>query len=340
MPAKRFRRFKIPGSALKLSIITINLNNGAGLRETLRSVVSQGDFTNCEHIVVDGASTDSTPEVIAEFRSHIAKLVAEPDSGVYNAMNKGIALAEGDYLLFLNSGDVLAPGVLGKVDFGSFHEDVIYGDLDFQDPGRTRHKDFPPPQDITPAFFLFNTLPHPATFIRRTLFDQYGPYDETMKIAADSKFFFTVVRSGGATLRKLPLTISIFKTDGISSNPKFAALCREECRSYLRPVFGNEVFRREDLLIERTGKLRERTQQLKERNQQLRERDKTVSRYRTLVRDGTFAAAMADGDLAEDILRMGDLMLAVRKNGIGKRIIRALSKALASREKKALEKAH
>lgn len=333
MPAKRFRRFKIPGSALKLSIITINLNNGAGLRETLRSVVSQGDFTNCEHIVVDGASTDSTPEVIAEFRSHIAKLVAEPDSGVYNAMNKGIALAEGDYLLFLNSGDVLVPGVLGKVDFGSFHEDIIYGDLDFQDPGRTRHKDFPPPQDITPAFFLFNTLPHPATFIRRTLFDQYGPYDETMKIAADSKFFFTVVKSGGATLRKLPLTISIFKTDGISSNPKFAALCREECRSYLRPVFGGEVFRREDLLIERSRKLNECSRALNERNT-------AIAKYRTLVRDGTFAAAMADGDLAEDILRMGDLMLAVRKNGIGKRIIRALSKALASREKKALEKAH
>lgn len=325
MPAKRFRYFKLPGSALKLSIITINLNNGAGLRETLRSVISQGDFANCEHIVVDGASTDSTPEVIAEFRSHIAKLVSEPDSGIYNAMNKGLALADGDYLLFLNSGDVLTPGVLAKIDFGSFHEDFVYGDLDFKEPERIRHREIPPPDQITPPYFMFNSLPHPATFIRRSIFDKYGPYDETMKIAADAKFFFTAVNSGGATLRKLPLTISVFKTDGISSNPKFAALRREECRSYLRPVFGNEVFRREDLLIERT--------------RQLKERDKTVSRYRTLVRDGTFAAALADGDLAEDILRMGDLMLAVRKTGIGKRIIRALSKTLASREKKVLAKA-
>lgn len=312
--------------ALKLSIITINRNNGQGLRDTLQSAASQHDFHDYEHIVIDGASTDSSLDVISEFRGHIAKAISEPDTGIYNAMNKGISKAEGDYLLFLNSGDILRPAILEKIDFANFHEDFVYGDLDFQEPDRIRHKEMPPPSDITPAYFMFNSLPHPATFIRRSLFEKFGPYDESMKIAADAKFFFTVVSSGEATLRKLPFTISVFKTDGISSNPKFAALRREECRSYLRPVFGDDVFKREDLLIERT--------------QKLKDCNLKVAKYRTLVRDATFEATLSDDELADDILRMGDLMLAIRKTGIGKWIIRKLSKKLAARERRIIGSRH
>ena len=115
---------------MKLSIVTINKNNCKGLRDTMESIVSQTskDF---EYIVVDGASTDGSVEVIREFASKFGvgmKWVSEPDGGIFSAMNKGLGMAEGDYCLFLNSGDSLYDeNVVGKfMDFGC-QEDIVAG---------------------------------------------------------------------------------------------------------------------------------------------------------------------------------------------------------------------
>ena len=87
-----------------ISVVTINRNNAEGLRHTLSSVAEQS-FANYEHLVIDGESNDNSTSVIAEFRGRLAYSVSEPDTGIYNAMNKGILRAQGRYLLFLNSGD-------------------------------------------------------------------------------------------------------------------------------------------------------------------------------------------------------------------------------------------
>ena len=100
---------------MKLSVITINLNDAEGLQKTLRSVWERQSFTDFEHIVIDGASTDGSVEVIKKYADKLAYWVSEPDKGIYSAMNKGIVRARGEYLLFINSGDWLADDVLAKV---------------------------------------------------------------------------------------------------------------------------------------------------------------------------------------------------------------------------------
>ena len=111
----------------KLSIITINLNNAAGLRKTIESVVNQ-TFTDYEYLIIDGGSTDGSVEVIKEFADKITYWVSEPDKGIYNAMNKGILKARGEYLQFLNSGDWLVDNeVLFRVFSLNHFEDILYG---------------------------------------------------------------------------------------------------------------------------------------------------------------------------------------------------------------------
>ena len=110
-----------------LSIITINRNNAAGLRKTIESVVSQ-TYTDFDYIIIDGASTDESVDVIKEYADRITYWVSEPDTGIYNAMNKGILKANGEYCLFLNSGDWLYDNdVLNDVFSISPTEDIVYG---------------------------------------------------------------------------------------------------------------------------------------------------------------------------------------------------------------------
>src|SRR5690606_30753578 len=112
----------------KISIITIVYNNVRDIRYTLASVANQ-DYPNIEYIVVDGLSNDGTMEVIQEYRSHISTLVSEKDKGIYDAMNKGLKLATGDYVLFLNSGDELfANDTLSKVFAAGADADIYYGE--------------------------------------------------------------------------------------------------------------------------------------------------------------------------------------------------------------------
>ncbi len=116
---------------VKLSIITVNLNNSAGLRKTIESIVKQ-TFKDFEYIIIDGGSTDGSAEVIKEFADKITYWVSEPDKGIYNAMNKGILHAKGEYLLFLNSGDWLADDdLLSKVFCEPRTADIIYGHMNF-----------------------------------------------------------------------------------------------------------------------------------------------------------------------------------------------------------------
>ena len=109
----------------KLSIITVNLNNREGLRKTAESVVSQ-TYKDYEWIVIDGGSTDGSKELIEQYAEHISYWVSEPDKGIYNAMNKGIRQAHGEYFLFLNSGDSLCDDdIVESFCVGNFKEDIV-----------------------------------------------------------------------------------------------------------------------------------------------------------------------------------------------------------------------
>ena len=170
-----------------LSIITINLNNKNGLEQTLRSIISQS-FKDYEIIIIDGASTDGSLDVINNYSQYITYCVSENDSGVYNAMNKGLVKANGEYLYFLNSGDVLYDdGVLNKVvsEFGDV--DIVYGDVELVPSNRKSFiKTYP--NTLTMNFFYNSSLCHQSIFFRKILFDRYGLYSEEYKYSSDWLF--------------------------------------------------------------------------------------------------------------------------------------------------------
>ena len=206
---------------MKLSVITVNLNHRAGLEETLASVRAQ-TFRDVEQIVVDGGSSDGSLDVIRASAPTIARWVSEPDSGIYNAMNKGIRMASGDYLLFLNSGDCLAaPDVLD----GVFREDdpdcgMIYGDTLRKTSGGEELRTTP--GRLTPfAFYKFRVC-HQSVVYRRSLFETHGGYDESFKISADAEFNVRCLRAG-VKARRVDFPIARYEGGGVSATATAAA---------------------------------------------------------------------------------------------------------------------
>lgn len=171
---------------MRLSIITINYNNCKGLKKTIDSVVSQ-TFRDFEWIVIDGGSTDGSRELIEQYADRFTYWVSEPDKGIYNAMNKGIKVAKGDYLQFLNSGDWLCDEkVLERCFSYQIEADVIYGDVMLYDGRNPIPRNYKEPLSL---WYLYkDTICHNASFIRRELF-QDMLYDETKKVVSDWEFF-------------------------------------------------------------------------------------------------------------------------------------------------------
>ncbi len=220
----------------KLAIITINRNNAAGLRKTMESVFSQTckDF---EYIVVDGASTDGSAEYI---RAHVDQLtywVSEKDSGIYNAMNKGVRAAKDEYLLMLNSGDFLVDDrvierILPELD----GTDIVQGNIITIEDGKEVVERGYGKSDITFIDVMKNHFLHQASFCRRNLFDQYGYFDESYRINGDTVFYAKCLGFGNASFRYVDVNIANFDTTGISADPdgKWKALRREEDERYER----------------------------------------------------------------------------------------------------------
>ena len=206
-----------------LTIITINRNNVIGLEKTMQSVLSQSrkDF---EYVVVDGASTDGSVEVIQRLAGDFGdrlKWISEPDKGIYNAMNKGIRMASGDYLEFLNSGDCLvSDDVLEKV-FDALsskgYPSILYGNMlkNMQDGKIIQDKSFAG-RAISFLDFYNGSLNHPSAFIQRILFEKYGFYDESLKVVSDWKWFLQAVVFGGEKPVYTDLDVSLFDMSGIS----------------------------------------------------------------------------------------------------------------------------
>ena len=222
---------------MKLSIITINLNNYQGLEKTILSVINQ-TYADIEYILIDGGSTDGSVDLIRKYTNKIDYWFSEKDKGIFNAMNKGIAKATGKYLLFMNSGDCLVDnGVLEKFASLQLDEDIVYGNLFFT--GGSEITTWCPSAKLNFNYFVEDSIPHQASFIKRKLFDLVGLYSEQLKICADWKFFIDAVVKFKCTYKKVELYISNFDVNGLSSNRK---LLEEEKFIVISNEYANIIY--------------------------------------------------------------------------------------------------
>lgn len=224
---------------MKLTIITINLNNKVGLEKTINSVINQ-TFLDFEYIIIDGGSTDGSLEVIENHQKNIQYWISEPDSGVYNAMNKGIKRANGDYLLFLNSGDcLLDTNTLLEVSSNLGTHDIIFGNLRYDREGQFTDASYP--DKINFAYLYKNYLPHPASFIKKDSLIAQGLYDETYKICSDWVFFMKAICLENASYLHINQVITIYNTEGLSAQAKQQLTIKTEKERLISSSFQQQV---------------------------------------------------------------------------------------------------
>jgi glycosyltransferase involved in cell wall biosynthesis len=213
IPVPRFERMKV-------SIVTINFNNVSGLKKTVESVAAQS-FKDIEYVIIDGASTDDSINIIKRNKDIVSFFISENDNGIYDAMNKGITNAKGDYLLFLNSGDYLAgPSVMQQFNEALHNKpgfDIYYGDMiivnDKNIPG-SNHCRYPDTIDLD--FLKKDTLNHQTSLIHSGLFHQFGTYPLEYKMAADY-WLFLLAFLNNKTFCHLPFPIANYDLSGISA---------------------------------------------------------------------------------------------------------------------------
>ena len=204
---------------MKLSIVTINRNNAEGLRRTMESVFTQ-TCKEFEYIVIDGGSTDGSVEVIKEYIKQLENFqwISEPDTGIYNAMNKGLKTANGEYTLMLNSGDFLVnehvlEWIMPELD----DADIVQGNTIEEQSGKLyRNKGYGRSNismyDVMEGVFL-----HQASFCKRELFDKYGFFDESYRIAADTKFFINCIGFHDVSFKYVDIDVTNYDCHGISA---------------------------------------------------------------------------------------------------------------------------
>lgn len=246
---------------MKLSIVTINYNNAEGLRKTLASVASQ-TYAEIEHIIIDGGSTDKSVEILEAYpqllpkrRGEITEVkfptqnpahkviwVSEKDKGIYNAMNKGIRMATGDYIQILNSGDMLFDAYVTQRMtehlelINSQHEEpigILYGNMIKMNAtgevvGRSGYTEYSLRQ------FYSSTLNHDCAYIRKDLFEEYGLYDENLKIVSDWKWYLQAIGLGRVKPEYVDIDVTIFDDGGISETN--LALRNKERRQVLEEL--------------------------------------------------------------------------------------------------------
>jgi glycosyltransferase involved in cell wall biosynthesis len=213
-----------------------------GIRRTLESVSSQS-FRDFEHIVIDGGSTDGTQAVINEYKEGLSYFVSEDDAGIFAGQNKGISVAKGEYLLFLNGGDALHDSsVLEDIFLAEPTEDILYGNLLIEEQDGSETLGFSPPE-ITLDFLLRGTLWHPVSFIKRQLYARLGLYNENLKVVADYEFFVRAILIEGVSARHYSRTISRFNTSGIGSSPQWKDVHEAERSLVQQKYFSKFVLR-------------------------------------------------------------------------------------------------
>ena len=223
----------------------------------MESVFKQS-FSEYEYLIIDGGSTDGSKEIIEDYAERLAYWISEKDKGIYNAMNKGIEKATGEYLLFLNSGDYLTDETICTTMLCGVEDiDIIYGNsLRLYLDGTMDV--WKPRANCSVEFLIKDTIPHSSTFIRRYLFDKYGFYNERFLIVSDWAFFFKVLVTGVATTLYKDIDVSIFEMGGISNKKENRHLLLEERRIYVSenlPFAVRELLKQKNELEEKNSEL-------------------------------------------------------------------------------------
>lgn len=218
------------------SIITVNRNNAKGLSRTIKSVISQKE-SSFEFIIIDGASTDGSIEVIKENEQYIDYYISEIDKGIYNAMNKGIAHAKGEFTIFMNSGDEFASNdILTKVEKYGLNTDFIFGGTVKTKNGQQISNE--KPEDIITVYtLLYRSICHQSTFTKTTLLKDLGGYDESIKISSDNCFLLKAIAQYNKTYKVLPLYISNYDVTGVSSGNEGLEKMRMEKLNFFKELF-------------------------------------------------------------------------------------------------------
>ncbi len=218
---------------IKFSVITITYNASAVLRRTTGSVAAQ-DYADVEHIIVDGASTDGTLAIAEEYvrqsqaagNGHETRLVSEPDRGIYDAMNKGLALATGDYVVFMNAGDTFhSPGTLSETAHAAMTGDdgelpaVLFGDTDIVDGSGKyiAHRRLTPPDRLTWRSFRHGMLVCHQSFYARTDIAKRTPFDLQYRYSADVDWCIRIMKEASALhlpLLRVPAVLTDYMQEG------------------------------------------------------------------------------------------------------------------------------
>ena len=208
----------------EFSIITICHNEARGIAPTCQSIVTQ-KHANFEWIVVDGASTDGTLEVLEQYRERITNFVSERDKGIYDAMNKGIMLSRGKYVIFMNGGDRFSsPDVLNLVSRAPKTK-LIYGQLELDETDGVL---LGQPDKIRREYLLTHMIHHQAAFFHRSLFKNYGLYDTQYRIAGDYDFFSRILANDPVSHHYIARPFAVFDRTGISSSKHHRQLRKRE----------------------------------------------------------------------------------------------------------------
>ncbi|WP_187260555.1 glycosyltransferase family 2 protein [Pontibacter beigongshangensis] len=201
----------------KISVITASYNQGHRIEETFKNVQQQ-NYPNLEYIVIDGASTDNTLDIIKKYETFISIWISEPDTGVYNAMNKGIAMATGDLIYFLNVGDSFySDNVLLKAgEFALKYNtaDLLYGDAWLlYNTGKVEKRET---AYLSKINLFQKMICHQTIFAKRRLFLENGGFDEQYKIKADYEWLLRNIFKG-ATHKYIDLDVCYYEVEGMSA---------------------------------------------------------------------------------------------------------------------------
>ncbi|MGH6553686.1 glycosyltransferase family 2 protein [Bacteroides hominis] len=230
----------------KASIITVNFNNRKGLSKTIHSVLTQ-TYPHIEYIIIDGGSTDGSKELIEQHTNSLYYWISEKDNGIYDAMNKGIMQASGEYCLFLNSGDYfLHSNTLSKIfSKDKYESDLLIGRQKFiNSKGIVSKAPKLRKKEINMSFFLSSTIPHQATFIKRDLFHKCGLYNKEYHIVADWVFWIEAIIKERCSIKILPEYISYMENGGVSNNMDN---CHAEMESYLKKCLKDGTLKWNDI---------------------------------------------------------------------------------------------
>lgn len=231
---------------MKVSVITINYNNIQGLKTTIQSVISQS-YKDMEYIIVDGGSTDGSVDLLVEYSDKISKCICEPDNGVYNAMNKGVSIASGEYCIFMNSGDSFWNSeVLENIFSKHIDVDVLAGKTYCFKNGRFSSMQSAP-KKVTMKYLYANSINHQAMLIKTALLREY-PYDEILKVYSDWKFCIQTLVVNNLSYQFVDYVIAKYDLSGVSANIKF----KEEKQKVLLEYFPHRILCDYELLCKKT----------------------------------------------------------------------------------------